>query len=232
MIPDTSIVDWNVDPDLNLPTDGTFVGTDMPRQLRNIKSIVRGQYQDRWEPFPLAGTKVDANTIEFANDGSTAGFPIPAFSGWAARFHAPNGVISYGYGIATTIGPPTRVDFVMTQGSIPDGDIRMDVGMIPEARAYHELGRRGTFVQNAGDTSVTVTFATIALPPMPRANYHVLLTPGAVTGAPPVSLDSFVPQGFSSLSETSFTALFVAPGGGRTITWHWVIDFPFQSVNF
>lgn len=232
MIPDVKIVDWNVDPTQNVPTDGTFVGTDMPRQLRNIKSITRGQYQDRWEPFPLAPTKVDANTVKFDADGTAAGFPIPLFSGWAARFHAPNGTLSYGYGISTTIGPPTTVDLVMTQGTLPDDVLRMDIGMIPEARANHEQGRRGTFVISGTATTAVITFATIALPPMPRAKYHVSLSSMEATGTGTLNLDAFIPQGITAMSATGFTANFLAPGGGRSITWEWAILFPFQAVNY
>jgi hypothetical protein len=229
MIPDVHITDWFVDPDDNPPTDGTYVGDDLPRQLRNLKSISREQYNDRWEPFPLMPTKVDADTISFPNDGDAVGFLLPVGSGWAVRLWAPNGTLSYGYARAVTVGTPTTVDLVMTTGTIPDQVERMDIGMIPESRPYHELGRRGQFTVSGTGTTGVITFATVALPPMPRANYHVILTATGFTGAP--GLPAFYPLSVST-AVTGFTVTFNAPGAGASITWDWAILFPFQSVNF
>ncbi len=234
MIPDTHIIDWNIDPDQNAPTDGTYVGTDMPRQLRNIKSITKEQYGDRWVVFPLVPKYIDATHVEFADDGTIYGFPIPVQPGWAIRFHSDAGAVSYGYAVAVTVGPPTNVQVKMTQGILfgapgTPGLVQMDIGMVPEARAYHEQGRHGTFTISWTAVSATVTFASIALPPMPRAKYHVIVTATAVTGTPPYN--ALFPQDILP-SVASFQAdLQAAPGAGNSVTFDWSIVFPFQGAN-
>jgi hypothetical protein len=229
MIPDVHITDWHVDPTQNVPTDGTFVGTDMPRQIRNIKSIVREEYQDRWEALPQVPTYVDATSFTVPNDGETTGFPLPSFGGFAMRFHAGIGTISYGYAKGVTLGTPTTVVVVMTQGVLPTTLARVDMGMIPESRAYHELGRRGTFTISGTAVSANVTFASIAMPPMPRANYQVMATLTDVTGTPPLS--AWIVQDILT-TKVSFQAdLQAPPGAGASVKFDWAIVFPFQAVN-
>ena len=230
MIPDVHITDWFIDSTLNPPTDGTYIGSDMPRQLRNIKSIVREEYGDRWQAFPLEPTWVDADTVSFVNDGTTSGFPIPIFPGWAIRFHSESGVLSYGYATNVTVGTPTTVDVEMTQGVIPNPPVRMDIGQIPESRAYYELGRHGTFTISGTASSATVTFASLALPPMPRALYQVLVVATSITGTPPYN--ALFPQAVTPATTNFVAGLQAAPGAGNSVTFDWAIREPFQSVNF
>lgn len=224
-ITDTDIALWNVTPNLNLPPDTVYIRQDLPRQWRNIKSVVRAESKAKqWLKTGLVTAEAlagDPSSIAFTpvTGDVRSMFPVarkvrlrPA-DGSAAFVYC--GVISASYVPATTTTSVILADLVGVVSST--GIYSVDVGVAsPTSSPFPLYSQTGTATIVDTNTDVVVTLPHKE----PDRRYFVMTTLISTTSTVPGA--SIIAQ-ITRFPTTIDFFLLAAPGTGKSTKLGWTI---------
>jgi len=221
-IRDTDIQDWSSTAASNPPADSAYIRGDLPRQWRNIKSIVRAESKAKqWQKTGLrtaAAVAGDPSAVAFdASDGNlTATFPVAR----KLRLRPTDGSTSYVYcGVLTSAHTSyTALTLADLSGVVVSGrNYFVDVGIeVPGSECLPLHVQSGTITITDPATSGVVTFPHAEGDENYFAKVSVISTTSAVEGA-------VIPAKITKGTTSMTIALRNAPGGGTNTVLAWSI---------
>lgn len=224
---DISIRRWSTTASENSPTDGEFIGRNLARQWRNIKSIARGESLDK--EFEKSGYITatsssggsGAGTITIVGEGNltttfTTGrkLRLTPTAGGDAIYVAVD-ASSYSGGSDTTM--VTVIELTDTLGTNVEYDI--DLGVVnPDASCLPAVYESGQVTITDPATSATATFSDAGLR---RSDlmYFAKTQVVSCSGAAPADIVTRVVKSAGSM-EIHIKA---APGGGNNTVIDWQV---------
>lgn len=219
---DTDIRDWSTTAASNKPTDGTYIGRDLAKQWRNIKSVVRVESLDK--EFEKTGY-VTTTSVHFA--AGVGVFSVVGVGDQTATFTAMRklrlteeggdpiyvGVVSCSYNGGTDTNTLVVNELTAELGA---GPYLIDVGVPnPDASCLPMFHESGSLTIADAAESGTVTFTNFATGA--DLFYFAKATVISASGAPPSDIVTRVVKSAGSMN----IHIKAAPGAGNSTVIGW-----------
>jgi hypothetical protein len=224
-IPDTDIITWSTVESENKPTDATFIGRNLARQWRNIKSIEREESLDK--EFEKTGYLTaaagsigsGAAVITIVGEGDLTDIitvrrkmRLTPVAGGDATYVSV-GAITYNGGTDTN-----SIALIELTDTVGSEEYEVDLGVVnPEQSCFPQAYDEGQVVITDPATSAVATFANgvrgLDL------SYFVKTIVVSSTGASPSDVVTRIEKDVDEMT----IHIKAAPGGGFATTINWAI---------